>query len=239
MAEDGGGLNLLFICSGNIMRSVISECVLRGRAAEMLGDIDGLMAAESCGLEAKPDAPPHDEALRAVEYLGVPLCETGASPTDSERLERCDLAVTMTRQQLYVLASRFPDLKQKYFSLIELNGAIETLLELCGTGLDGRDWAVEARRLVPAELGKALKESVAEITSAQRELLWPLPGVKLNISELLTLFSPCFHQVSGVHDPLGGTPEETLRCARLLDTEVTRLLRGLLALACSGSGLES
>ncbi len=225
------GLNLLFICSGNIMRSVISECVLRTRACELLGETAFLFSAESCGLEANPDAPPHEEAHRALDYLGVPLCDTGASPTDDERLARCDLAVTMTRQQLYVLASRFPEPSRKSFSLIELNGAIETLLEMRGQSLGERDWASLARDASAEELSENLGRAVAEITGLQREFVRPLPGVQLNIFELLTKFSPCFHQASGVHDPLGGTPEETLRCARLLNTEITNLLNGLFALA--------
>ncbi len=227
------GLNLLFICSGNIMRSVISECVLRARAGELLGGTAFLFNAESCGLEANPGAPPHEEALRALDYLGVPLCDTGASPTDDERLARCDLAVTMTRQQLYVLTSRFPEPSRKFFSLIELNGAIETLLEMRGQrqSLGERDWASLARDASAEELSEGLGRAAAEITGLQREFVRQLPGVQLNIFELLTRFSPCFHQTSGVHDPLGGPPEETLRCARLLNTEITNLLDGLLALA--------
>jgi protein-tyrosine-phosphatase len=226
-------LNILFICSGNIMRSVISECLLRARSAELLGQSDGLLFAESCGLEAQPDAPPHDDALEALAFLGVQPCGTGAARADDEHLRRCDLAITMTRQQEYVLASRFPEHKQKYFSLVETNGAIGTLLLWRGTSLDARDWVEEAGRMTTSELGRGLVHAASALASAPRELLFPLAGAELSIYELLTRFSPCFHQVSGVHDPIGGAAEEKFKCARLIDSEVTQVLHGLLALACT------
>lgn len=224
-------LNILFVCSGNLMRSVISESLLFARARELLGPADGLFTAESCGLEAVPDMPPHEDAVAALEHLGVPLVETVAVRADEERLSRCDLAITMTRQQSYVLASRFPSQRWKYFSIMEANGAIETLLLVRGTGMLERDWISEARRMDPAELRRGLDLALAAMHGAVREMMRPLAGVPLDIVELLTLFSPCFHQVSGVHDPIGGTREETLRCAEILDREVTMLLRGLVALA--------
>jgi protein-tyrosine-phosphatase len=231
MGETAAARNILFVCSGNIMRSVVSECVLRARTREILGETDGLMTAESCGLEAQPEMPPHEQARIALEYLGVSLCDTKASRADEDHMRRCDLAITMTRQQSYILASRFPDQIRKCFSLIELNGVIDTQLELRGTSLASRDWEGEARGLTAGELGRGLELAADILTIVPRELMRPIAGVNLYIAELLLLFSPCYHQVSGVHDPIGGSLEETQKCARLLDSEVTLLLRGLLALA--------
>lgn len=233
MSTEPRTLNVLFVCSGNIMRSVISEALLAVRSREFLGDAHGLLAAESCGLEADPDSPPHDDALRAMEHLGIPEPGTRSSRIYLEQIENSDLVVTMTRQQTYVLGSRFPERMGTYFSIIELNGSIETLLEWRRTDMDSRDWISAALSLEPADLGRGLELAALRLTEAFRPFLRPLPGVPLNIAELLMHFSPCFHQVSGVHDPIGGAPEETLRCADLLDAEVTRVVRGLLALACA------
>ncbi len=231
MPDTGDNLNILFICAGNIMRSVISECLLLARASELLGPNACVITSESCGLEAEQDAPPHGDARMALEYLGVPMLDTAAARADEYHMRRCDLAVTMTRQQSYILANRFGEQMRKYFSMMEINGAIETLLELRGVSQGDRDWAAEARGLPREELARKLKGAAGALQSAERVLMRPLAGVPLNIVELLTLFSPCFHQVSGVHDPIGGTAEETYRCARLLDEQVTLLLNGLLALA--------
>jgi protein-tyrosine-phosphatase len=224
-------MKILFVCSGNIMRSVISECVLRERARALLGESSSILSIGSCGLEAQQDAPPHDDAIQALEHLGVPVCDTGACPVDQEHLSACDLAITMTRQQSYVMAHRFPADMNKYFSLIEINGAIETVLERRGERLDGGDRVEQARRMSPEDLDRRLRNAAVSLASERREFLKPLAGVPLNIYELLTLFSPCFHQVSGVHDPIGGATEDKFKCARLLDSEVTQLLYGLLAMA--------
>lgn len=215
------------------MRSVISECVLRERARTFLGESSGVLTTESCGLEAQPDAPPHDDALLALEHLGVPVCDTGASRADEEHMGRCDLAIAMTRQQSYVLANRFPAHMNKYFSLIEINGAIETLLERREVTVESGDSIADARRMSPGELDRGLRLAAASLSSERREFMKPLAGVPLNIFELLTLFSTCFHQVSGIHDPIGGASAEKFKCADLLDGEVTLLLRGLLALTCT------
>lgn len=239
MTEAPDTLNILFVCAGNIMRSVISECLLKARSEELLGESAVLLAAESCGLEAENDAAPHGDAMMALEYLGVPVLNTTASRADEEHMRRCDIAVTMTRQQSYILASRFPEQMRKYFSMMEINGAIETLLEWRGTSLEARDWVEAARSLPPEGLGRGLKLAAEALQNAMRELMRPLAGVPLNIVELLTLFSPCFHQVSAVHDPIGGGPEETYKCARILDEQVTLMLCGLLALAVIESGFKS
>ena len=66
---------------------------------------------------------------------------------------------------------------------------------------------------------------LARSRGTPRELFIPLEGVPLNVLELMTLFAPCFYQVSGVHDPMGGTEEELESCARQLDREVTPVPR--------------
>ncbi|MCJ7653568.1 MAG: hypothetical protein MUO75_07700, partial [Actinobacteria bacterium] len=176
---------------------------------------------------------PHSECVRALEILGIPDNETTASRVSSELMKRSDLAITMTRQQCYQMAHKFPEYKRRCFAIIEINGAIETILESRGTALEDRDWEKLAIGLPDAELSEALDAAASALQGAPRELMRPIPGVPLDVRELMTLFSTCFYQVSGVHDPIGGTEEETERCARQIDTEVTRLLRGMLALALS------
>jgi protein-tyrosine-phosphatase len=224
-------MQLLLICAGNIMRSVIAECVVRARADELLGVAAGAISAESCGLKAEEDTPPHPEALRTLEKLGITACDTNSVLVDAEHMERADLAMTMTRQQCYVLAGTFPDFGGKCFSLVEANGAIEMLLEARGVSLDGTDWGSLARAMGPEQLDSALDCAVQEIRSIPREDVRQIPGVAMDVRELMTLFAPCFYQASGIHDPLGGTEEESDRCARLVDREVTMLMKGLLALA--------
>lgn len=209
----------------------MAECIIRARADELLGDLSGSFTSESCGLKADDDSPPHPEALRALEALGIPTCDTNSVLIDREHMERADLAMTMTRQQCYVLAGQFPESGRKCFSLVEVNGAIEMLLEARGASIDGQDWGSLARKLGADELEDALEQAAQSVKSIPREEVRQMPGVPMDVRELMTLFAPCFYQASGIHDPLGGTEEESDRCARLVDQEVTLLVKGLLALA--------
>jgi len=215
------------------MRSVIAECVLRARAEELLGGLSGVMVSESCGIKADADSPPHPEALRALENLGIPACDTNSSLADDELMDRADLALTMTRQQCYVLAGKFPDNKRKCYSLVEVNGAIEMLLEERGIRLDGQDWSALASGVGAGELEQRLAKAVRAIKDIPREKVRQMPGVTMDVRELMTHFAPCFYQASGIHDPLNGTDEDMENCAQLVDREVTALATGLLALALS------
>lgn len=213
------------------MRSVMAECILRARADELLAEAAGALTSESCGIAADEERPPHPQALRALEKLGVPVCETNSSMADEEQMGRADFALTMTRQQCYKLAGRFKDEASKCYSLVEMNGAIEMLLEAKGLELEGGDWAWEARALGEDGLLEALAGAAAEIKGIPREKVRQIPGVDMDVRMLMTDFAPCFYQASGIHDPLNGTPEDMEHCARLIDREVTALVKGLLALA--------
>ncbi|MBU1672632.1 MAG: hypothetical protein KKF41_09400 [Actinobacteria bacterium] len=213
------------------MRSVVAECVLEARCVELLGDKASLIDASSAGLEAEHASPAHPKAQAALELLGLPPSEGSSSLVSEELMTGTDLAVTMTRQQCYQLASRFPDHGRKCFSLIELNGALETILEWKGTSTGGRDRATELRATDGVELEARLALAVGALKSAPRELLRPLPGVDLDVRRLMTQFATCFYHVSGVQDPVSGTRQDMVRCAHLIDSEVTAMLEGLLALA--------
>lgn len=226
-------MKILFICAGNIVRSVIAECVLQARSAEILGGRRAVFTCESGGLSAEAGSPPHPRTLHALDSIGVPALEIAAAPVDERRMRHADLALTMTQQQCSMLANRFQEFKDKCFSLIGVNGAVETILQDNGVRMCEHDAAVAARTLPAAELERALDLAAATLRSSRRELLRPLKGVPLDIRDLMTLFPSCYHQVSGIHDPLGGPEEEMEKCARQIDQEVTELLYGLLALAIS------
>lgn len=226
-------MRILFVCAGNIVRSVIAECVLQARSADIMGGRREVFTCESGGLSAEAGSPPHPRTLGALDSIGVPALEITAAPVDERRMRRADLALTMTHQQCSMLANRFPEFRDECFSLIGVNGAIATILQDNGVRMCEHDAVVAARALPAAELERALDIAAATLRGSPRDQLRPLKGVPLDIRDLLTLFPTCYHQVSGIHDPLGGPQEEILSCARQIEREVTELFYGLLALATS------
>jgi len=208
-------LKLHFVCTGNLLRSVLCERIAVEKGPMLLGDAAEGLEVSSSGLEADPSHAAHADCEHSLEVLGLERVIESPTKTEEDIVANADLVIAMTRQQCYVLASRFPEHRRKVFSLVEANGAIETLM-------DGRTGSGEDKG--------ALDRAAGALRSARRELMHPLPGVPMDIRQLMTLFGPCFYQVSGIHDPMGGTSEEVERCARLLDREMTALLTGLLAL---------
>jgi len=229
-------MDILFVCAGNIVRSVIAECVFRRKLEETPGKASGLIEIASSGIEAEDNSAPHPDCIRALEALGINSCDTTSTRADEEHMDRSDLVITMTRQQSYVIAGKFPDYRHKCFSLIEINGVIETILDTRGGRPGDYEPFNDFGRLNEVALREGLSKAASTLQGVRRESMRPLAGVPLSIQELMTRFAPCFYQVSGVHDPLGGTLEEVVSCAQQIDSEVTLLLRGLLALAASESG---
>lgn len=224
-------MRLLFVCTGNIMRSYMAECILREHACGPRGEAAPLFEAESCGLAAEEGAPPHPEAVRSLEKLGVRPLDASASLVDEGHMDRADFALTMTRQQCYKLAARFPVQSMKCYSLVEMNGAIEMLLEARGMSLDGRDWVDGARAVAGARVEAGLARVRSDIETIPRQSVRQIPGVDMDVRLLMTEFAPCFYQASGIHDPLNGTRQDMDHCAQLVYREVTALVNGMLALA--------
>lgn len=210
-------MKLHFVCTGNLLRSVLCERLAVEKSPVILGEAARELEVSSSGLEADPGHPAHPDCELALEKLGLACVIPAPARTTEEIVSGADLVTAMTRQQCYVLASRFPEHRRKLFSLVETNGAIETLM-------DGRPSPGQA------ESSGALNRAARALRQARRETMRPLPGVPMDTRQLMTLFGPCFYQVSGIHDPMGGTRDEVERCARLLEREITKLLEGLLAL---------
>ena len=226
-------MRILFVCSGNIMRSVIAECACLYRSRQLLGRSSAALLAESSGLDARNGSSPHPQALSALEQLGIPIRRIFSSPVDEKMLARADLAATMTRQQCYLLANRFPQHSARCFSLLELNGSIETLLAERGLVAGDPGLLLRARSMRLDELEGRLADAARLLATTPRLELRPLAGVDMGVVELMRRFPTCFHQVSGIHDPVGGTDEEVLSCARIIDREVTLFLKGIITLASS------
>jgi len=214
-------MKILYVCTGNIMRSVIAECVTLKRAFEIFGT-SKIIDVSSCGIKAMPDSNPHPSCLKALSKLGIEKCDVRSSQVNEGLLSSSDLVITMTREQSYQLASMYPEYSNRVFSIIELNGAIESLV---GNGEEIETF--EPEKMPPKEACNILILAAKELQNAPREKLRPLPKVPLSVRELMTLFPGCFRQVSSIEDPLEGTENEIMECALLIDREVTLALKGL------------
>lgn len=88
-------MHVLFVCNGNVCRSVIAERVTRALAVEY-----GLpnLTAESAGTRALVGFPVEPLAARAIEGLGADASEFKARRLKPELVDNADLVLTMTER---------------------------------------------------------------------------------------------------------------------------------------------
>ncbi len=120
MNPDRAIANILFVCSGNICRSVMAEALLKHKLT------NNNIKVESAGISASNGAsilPNTDRVLksRGIEYKGK------SQPVTLELIQRSHLILTMTRSHKYILLSQVPTIKDKLFTLKEYTGSTSNL----------------------------------------------------------------------------------------------------------------
>lgn len=142
------GVELLFVCTGNICRSPMGERLARAFAEEALGRNAGLLTAYSAGTEAVVGR--EMEANSAVVLSGL-----GGDPEGfrgrqfrPEMADRADLVLTLTRTHRRKVLKQAPRAMQKTFTLLEAADLLEDLP--IGHLPVGRDIESRAAQLVPA-----------------------------------------------------------------------------------------
>lgn len=143
-------MKLLFVCTGNVCRSLMAE-----RLSLRLAEERGLpLRARSCGIAAEGyfEVPP--EIWRALAEAGVAQTPHRPQLAGRELLAWADEALVMTARQRDFLVDAFPEHRGKVALLTERAG-------LAGDIDDpiGKPWAEyqRCRRLISAALERLLK----------------------------------------------------------------------------------
>jgi protein-tyrosine phosphatase len=106
--------SFLFICKGNICRSVFAQ----GLAVKIAGE-KGILDAvfDSAGLEVSRAMPPPVEALIAAREFGVTLDDYRSKRISREMVRSYDMVIAMEAWQLEVLKRLLPQRKDRFFLL--------------------------------------------------------------------------------------------------------------------------
>lgn len=106
--------SFLFICKGNICRSVFAQA----RAKEMAVE-KGIpyTVFDSAGLEVSGAFPPPQEAILAAREFGIALDIHRSKRISREMLESFDMVIAMEPWQLQVLARFYPPGRDRLFLL--------------------------------------------------------------------------------------------------------------------------
>ena len=106
--------SLLFICKGNVCRSVFAQ----GLAVKMAGEREISIAVfDSAGLEVSRAISPPQEALIAAREFGVILDDYRSKSISRAIVGSFDMVIAMETRQLKVLGRLFPEQRDRFFLL--------------------------------------------------------------------------------------------------------------------------
>ncbi|MDY3031724.1 MAG: low molecular weight protein arginine phosphatase [Clostridia bacterium] len=86
-------MNILFVCTGNTCRSPMAAAIMEKIAVE--NDLDVLI--ESAGLFAEVGGKASENAIKALDEMGIDLTFHQTKPITEELIEKSDIILTMTR----------------------------------------------------------------------------------------------------------------------------------------------
>ena len=108
-------MNILFVCTGNTCRSPMAAAIMEKIAVE--NDIDILI--ESAGIFAQIGDRASNEAIQALDEMGIDLKFHRSKPVSDDLVEKSDLILTMTTAHKKILEGLGTD---KVFSIMEYIG---------------------------------------------------------------------------------------------------------------------
>lgn len=109
--------SILFVCTGNTCRSPMAERLFSSKLGA-LGITD--LEVVSRGILAGLDQPASPEAQKVMaEQYGIDLAAHRTKPLTESDLERATLILTMTQGHKQVIGKRFPQVRDKLFTLKE------------------------------------------------------------------------------------------------------------------------
>ena len=107
---------ILFVCTGNICRSPMSEATLR----HFLGAGDGIPVVASVGTSVAGEVPATKHAVSVLAKRGIGLSEHRSRHLERDDLVSADLIIVMTRQHELAVGLLDPEARSRTFLLGEL-----------------------------------------------------------------------------------------------------------------------
>ena len=109
-------MNILFICTGNTCRSPMSAYIMEKVSIE--NDLDILI--ESAGIFAEDGEGASENAIKALEEMGIDMTGHVVQSVSDELLEKADIVLTMTGGQKKLIE---PYAGKKVYTLLEYAGS--------------------------------------------------------------------------------------------------------------------
>ncbi len=111
-------MKILFVCTGNICRSVIAESLFAKQAKAKKVKAQAM----SAGVGAFPGSPPPTEIVEILKREGQEVSAHTSTPLMPQALQQADLVLTMTGRQRDAIVKKLPQMEKKVVVLKEYVG---------------------------------------------------------------------------------------------------------------------
>ena len=115
--------NILFVCSGNVCRSVMAEALLKDKI------VDYNIQIKSAGISAYHGASILPNAHTILKEKGIEYSHK-SQPITRELILWSDLILTMTRSQKLLFLAKLPTIADRVFTLKEYVGLTDQIVQI-------------------------------------------------------------------------------------------------------------
>ena len=151
-------MNILFVCTGNTCRSPMAAAIMEKIAVE--NDLDVLI--ESAGLFANVGGKASENAVKALDEMGIDLTFHQTKPITEDLIEKSDLILTMTEAHKELLK---PIAGNDVYTLKEYGGGSGDISDPYGGDIE--EYRETAREIYDALVDVA--EKIADIQNGNTE----------------------------------------------------------------------
>lgn len=116
-------MKIMFVCTGNTCRSAMAEGLLKLKVNELNKSHE----VYSCGIYAYDGDPATDESIEALEEYGVDLRKHRATSIRKSNIQKMDLVLCATSEHKKVVATLYPELIKKTYTMKEFVGYTDSL----------------------------------------------------------------------------------------------------------------
>ncbi len=149
-ASGAGYFRILFVCTGNVCRSVIAERLARREILARLGDEAGRFRVASAGTATRDRAPMHPYTVQALSWLGADTEGFRSRQLSACDIDQADLILSAGREHRDQVLAMRPSASRRTYLLREfarLAAVISPAAAVCGAAEQARDVVAVAARL--------------------------------------------------------------------------------------------